>query len=81
MWVVTCGCSEMKIMRYLASPGHPGIMTISHILEDPSNYYCVMPCFSGVCVQYVVRMGPPPCSFPAVPCFIPTKPTYCTPCL
>ncbi len=47
------GTAEMKIMRYLASPGHPGVMTISHILEDTSNYYCVMPFFTGtrVCVR------------------------------
>lgn len=66
--------AEMKIMQYLAVPGHPCVMTPQEILEDDLFYYLVRrpPCWPlGSLWLPVPCVRPPP---PVAP--IPHRPDY-----
>ena len=38
---------DMKILRYLATPGHPNILTLHAAFQDEDNYYQITPFFRG----------------------------------
>lgn len=49
--------SEANMMRVLAEPGHPNVVTLTEVIQDPENLYIVMEFANGGDIFDILRAG------------------------